>query len=66
MQLTDLPTAPTPNGVTLRREAYKALNSARILFDITHGESDAAPRLKEFFLGMAALCPKTPSKGKTS
>ena len=58
MQLHNVPSPGfIANGHSLRQEAYKAINTARVRADITNGTATTGADLRDFFLECAKLCP---------
>lgn len=58
MQIVDIPSPGfVSNGTILRREAYKAINTARTMSDLTKGQATTGVDLRAFFLACAELCP---------
>jgi hypothetical protein len=57
MQLDDLPSPGyVSNGTTLLKEAYKAIQYARVQADVVPG-TDTGAVLRNFFLACAEKCP---------
>lgn len=65
MILDELPSTGTiPSSHKLVFQVAKAIDYARMMYDVTSGDTDTPEKLREFFLAAAAACPTKPKEKK--